>query len=223
MTPDTDVTTAEKDLRLNALVRELATQSPAEPGFYPQLLKVLYEHSDLMKAELLAGELPPVIFATDVQNVRTIASYRIFRDGSGVRWRISFNTLHLRRPMYEVLATLLHELLHAWQHKVGTPGKPPHHNAEFRNKAAELGIPTDARGHYQPPVSDSPFHAYCLRHGVAWEAPPTPEEHPWLPGPVLKPAGSKMKKWSCRCTNIRAAVELDVTCNKCDQKFVRQG
>jgi hypothetical protein len=33
--------------------------------------------------------------------------------------------------------------------------------------------------------------------------------------PPKKPSTSKMKKWSCHCTNVRAAVSLDMTCNKC--------
>ena len=32
--------------------------------------------------------------------------------------------------------------------------------------------------------------------------------------------GSKMKKWSCDCTNIRAAVEVVATCAKCKAPFV---
>jgi hypothetical protein len=34
--------------------------------------------------------------------------------------------------------------------------------------------------------------------------------------------GSRMKKWRCGCTTIRAAVEVNATCRKCGQQFLRQ-
>lgn len=33
---------------------------------------------------------------------------------------------------------------------------------------------------------------------------------------------TKMKKWRCDCTTIRCAVELNATCNKCNQNFKEQ-
>lgn len=35
-------------------------------------------------------------------------------------------------------------------------------------------------------------------------------------------APTKMKKWSCGCTNLRVAVELNATCNSCNKKFEKQ-
>jgi hypothetical protein len=40
--------------------------------------------------------------------------------------------------------------------------------------------------------------------------------------PMHKRAGkgdSKMRKWSCQCTNVRCAVELRAQCNKCGHAF----
>jgi len=34
--------------------------------------------------------------------------------------------------------------------------------------------------------------------------------------------GSRMKKWRCDCTTIRAAVEVEATCLSCGQRFLRQ-
>ena len=35
-------------------------------------------------------------------------------------------------------------------------------------------------------------------------------------------APTKMKKWSCGCTNVRCAVELDAYCKKCVNYFELQ-
>jgi hypothetical protein len=34
--------------------------------------------------------------------------------------------------------------------------------------------------------------------------------------------GSRMKKWTCGCTTIRAAVQVEAGCHKCGQSFLRQ-
>ena len=87
-----------------------------------------------------------------------------------MRWNINLNPVHLARPLYQSLATLLHELGHAWQHGWGTPSKPPHHNKEFRDKCEVFGIPTDENGHDRGVRHGSPFEAYCRQHGVAFPA-----------------------------------------------------
>jgi len=34
--------------------------------------------------------------------------------------------------------------------------------------------------------------------------------------------GSRMKKWRCGCTTIRAAVEVNAICCQCGRQFMRQ-
>jgi hypothetical protein len=151
----------------------------------------------------------------------------------GVRWNINLNPVHLARPLYQILATLLHELAHAWQHGWGTPSKPPHHNKEFREKCDVFGIPTDELGHDRGVRHGSPFEAYCRQHAVAFPATPgtAPDAGggeappPILPEPPAKPKGSRLKKWTCRCAvNVRVAIsDFDATCNRCCAKFVKVG
>ena len=128
---------------------------------------------------------------------------------SGVRWNVNLNAIHLARPLYEVLATLLHELAHAWQYEKGSGAKPPHHNRE----AAGPRRSTTTAG----------------RHGVPFAADPAAgddagdEPEPLLPEPPPKPKGSKLKKWICRCDDpvpVRVArADFDATCNRCGQPY----
>src|SRR5487761_1178732 len=150
------------------------------------------------------------------------ARYGHFRQGHngfGLRGEIAINARHLsgQRQVWEVLGTLLHELLHAWQEAHGTPGKRNHHNAEFQAKARELGLNIDRRG-VTGYAANSPFKELLRRCGVS-----VPDHE--TKAPATRPRGdSKMKKWSCGCTTARVAVaDFRVRCLKCGNEFKRDG
>jgi len=147
----------------------------------------------------------------------------------GVRWNVNLNPIHLARPLYHVLGTLLHELAHCWQFEKGSASKPPHHNREFVWKCEAFGIPTNSEGHDLGVRRGSRFHEHCETHGVAFPADPASEPddrkapQPLLTEAPVKPKGSKLVKWLCRCEDsvpIRVArADLDVTCNRCHESY----
>ena len=138
---------AAQDATANRAIRDVAS-TPSPHHIIPAaIVAFLYEHVDLMRAELFGGQVPPVVLSFEVTDRRTLGHYHLMRTGLGVRWALNLNPVHLARPVYEVLSTLLHELAHAWQHEHGTPSKPPHHNREFRDRCEAFGIPTDEGGH----------------------------------------------------------------------------
>lgn len=48
------------------------------------------------------------------------------------------------RPPIDLLATLVHEMVHLWQHHQGTPGRGRYHNREWAEKMKSVGLqPTD--------------------------------------------------------------------------------
>ena len=222
---------AGQDESANRAIREVASTPSAQHVIPAEVVAALYHHVDQMRVELFAGQLPEVVLSFDVTNRRILGHYHLMRNGLGVRWAVNLNPVHLARPVHRVLATLLHELAHAWQHGWGTPAKPPHHNLELRTLCEELGIPTDRAGHDLGVRPGTPFEDYCRRHGVAFQG--TPEEEsgtesdeggavpPLLPAPPVTPRGSKLRKWSCGCgVNVRVAVpDFDATCNRCASRF----
>ena len=222
---------AAQDAAANKAIREVASTPSPQHVIPAEIVAFLYEHVDLMRAEFFGGQVPEVVLSFDVTDRRTLGHYTIRRNGLGVRWALNLNPIHLARPVYEGLVTLLHELAHAWQHEYGTPSKPPHHNREFRDRCDAFGIPTDEGGHDLGPRHGTPFEAYCKRHGVGFPpAPGTTEPgggpgglgpSPLLPVPPVRPRGSKMKKWSCPCgVNVRVAIAgFDATCNRCHGRF----
>ncbi len=86
------------------------------------------------------------------------------------------STVYLDRELWEVLGTLLHELLHPGKIRVGA-GKRNHHNAEFQARR-EVGLVIDSRGLTGYSAS-SPFkdllgkRQVCFRaRGLRPEGPP---------------------------------------------------
>lgn len=143
--------------------------------------------------------------------------FREGHNGFGLKNEIAINARYLsgERQVWEVLGTLLHELLHAWQQQHGTPGKRNHHNAEFQAKARELGLVIDRRG-VTGYLASSLFKELLRKFGVS-----VPDVE--TKAPEARPRGdSKMKKWSCGCTTARVAIaDFRARCLKCGNEFSR--
>lgn len=141
--------------------------------------------------------------------------FRHGHNGFGLRGEIAINARYLSRDLWEILGTLLHELLHAWQESHGTPGKRNHHNAEFQAKARELGLIIDRRG-LTGYAANGPFKNLLRECGVRVPA------HA-ITVPQARPRGdSKMKKWTCGCTTVRVAIaDFRAKCLKCECEFQR--
>jgi hypothetical protein len=221
-TQKTEKKIAAIDLNAARVVRAVTIKAPNLCHGYvsPTTMKWLNDHARMLADEivkpLIGHAVPEVVISADINNRRQLGHYKIGRDGLGLNWRISMNVVHLGRPRGEVLGTLLHEILHAVQHAHGEPGKGNFHNKEFIGWCERAGIPTNSKGHDLGIVKTGVFDSYLTRHGV------TGHEYLIPKADLPKPAGSKMKKWTCGCgINIRAAVEIDVTCNACGEKFER--
>lgn len=194
--------------------RVLADHQRAEHWTHRVLLARLHEWAarfdDSFKLDVL-----PVSICVDTLGTKTLGHFRFGHNGFGLRHEIAINASYIQnRSFAGVLGTLLHELLHAWQQEHGTPSKPPHHNAEFRQKAETLGLLIDRRGvtTYAP---DSVFIGLLKEQGI---------ECAGLHEPVQAVSGkSKLAKWCCACEpafNVRVARQgFYAQCLRCGQVF----
>ena len=138
-------------------------------------------------------------------------------NGFGLVGEAALNRRYLAdRPAEETLATLLHQLIHAWQQVHGQPsGKSSDHNREFRDKARDCGSVVDKAGHTAV-ASASAFSRLLDRHGL--------DDFPGFP-PEPNTSKTKLKKWSCCCNppiNVRVAVpEFRARCMICGKLFGR--
>jgi hypothetical protein len=106
---------------------------------------------DFFNMELFSGALPPCLITVQ----RRKGSFGYF---SGERFQntanqeeitdeIALNPTHFAtRPPEEVLSTLVHEMVHLWQHHFGSAPTKSYHDKEWARKMREIGLIPTATG-----------------------------------------------------------------------------
>lgn len=212
---ETELTTsvAEPDSVEN-VYRALASHQRSEDWQGRQMMQTLQAWANLFIVEFKL-DIPEIALCIDRLSARVYGHFRYGHNGFGLRGEIALNSRYLppRRDFWEVLGTLLHELLHAWQQEHGTPSPGKHHNAEFRTKAGQLGLIIDRRGETEYATS-GPFQDLLQDRGIDISREPDRVSG------TREPGKSKLRKWSCRCTNVRVGVsDFQAVCLKCQQEF----
>ncbi len=147
-------------------------------------------------------EIQEISLSVDWLKRTRFGHFHTGHNGFGLKGEIAINRRYLDRPFWQILGTLLHELLHAFQQAYGKPGKRNYHNKEFCEKALSLGLIVDQHGFtlYEKDEEKSPFLQILKKYGVQVSKMPEVMDH-------RKHGSSKLKKWSCGCTNVRVAVD----------------
>ena len=208
-----------KDESINIAIRE--NEKSTRDWDLSGLAKKLYWWVDFFNLEFFADQPVPVpVISFERTNVNNLGHYVIGRNAIGVKENININSAHLKRPLWEILATLLHEMTHSWQASYGSPSNNWYHNKQFRAKMMEFGIFTNKKGCHIK-VGD-PFMTLLKDQGVEFSDVDLSDGAIILP-PAVKPKGnSKLKKWSCGCTIVRVAVkDFQAKCIKCGNEFER--
>ena len=183
-------------------------------------LHEIYLWADRFNDQFFDGKLPAPAISIARARPSVLGSYTLNRDGLGLKYRININAIHLQRGLPDVLTTLLHEMLHEWEEvENGRKRGGPYHTTAFREKALELGIPTDARGRSLGIAADSPF-ARLLRVLNVEPQGVVAEDLTKKPAPRNRPT---LQKWSCGCTNLWSSRATDVRglCERCGQRWSR--
>jgi hypothetical protein len=181
-----------------AIYDALAAHQQSEAWELRDLLSDLHRWSGIFISELGLG-VSEVSLTVERLRCTRLGHFMPGHNGFGLRGEIAINRAYLRRRDYwQTLGTLLHELLHAWQQAHGRPARGNYHNKEFREKALGYGLAVGQYGHtgYVP---HSRFFELLAHYGVSFPEIPEP--------PAPSQGSSKLKKWSCGCTNVRVAVE----------------
>jgi len=154
---------------------------------------------------------------------RQLGRYRHGRNGFGLLDEIAVGKEHTQgSPFWQVLGTLLHELLHSWQNHNGHPGSlrnRNYHNQELRDRAKGLGLLIDQWGRTEYAPGDTPFLSLLREYGV--EAPQLPVEET-LPLPAGR---SKLVLYKCPC-GVKVRVgrsRFNAQCLDCGGVFERKG
>lgn len=102
---------------------------------------------DTFNRELFDGTLPPVLLTLQRKaNTCGYLSPNRFANRSGaMAHELAMNPEWFAiSPLVEILQTLVHEMVHLWQHVHGKPGRARFHNREWADKMESIGLmPSD--------------------------------------------------------------------------------
>ncbi len=166
--------------------------------------------------------VPTPALTFERSRVNNLGFYRIGFNDFAVKNQINLNRIYLDRPINETLQTLVHEMVHSWEHIYVPKEKRTknwYHTKAFKDKLKEIGILTNEKGCHIA-VGD-PFVHLLRQHGVSFEATKRNTKGMIIIPPPAKPKGkSKLKKWSCGCQNARVGKsEFHASCNLCGNQF----
>ena len=110
-------------------------------------LQLAFDHYN---RELFAGELPPCLITMQ----REKRSYGYFSSERFVHHHdksktdeIAINPAYFAvAPLLEVLQTVAHEMVHAWQFHFGNPSRSGYHNREWADKMEAIGLMPSSTG-----------------------------------------------------------------------------
>lgn len=127
----------------------------------------------------------------------------------------------LCRPIESVLATVYHEMSHQAQHRFphiyGKPGKNNYHNRAWHVVCQRCGLVTEGSKGFTKVTDEFRAAIADFQHPADWMAR--------IPNVRTKQL-TRLRLWECSCgpkpVKLRAAVEIDVTCNVCGSAFEKQ-
>ena len=156
---------------------------------------------------------------------RRFGHFRPSRNNWGMNYEIAIDEHHAESDeFWKPLGTLLHEMLHLWQHIHGAPPRSfafNYHNTQFREKAATLGLIVDRWGNTCYLPGNSPFFNLLNEYGVTPPSLPPIEKQLSRMG---RSGSSKLKLWECGCpVKVRVAVpHFRARCLVCNSLFVKK-
>lgn len=174
---------------------------------------------DQLNIVFFNNRLPKAVISMGPDLIVRYGYYQIGRDEIGAMNRVHLNSRHFGRTESDVAVTLLHEMLHIYQHLYGTPARRArYHNKEFVCIALSIGIEAEIG------IGVTKFVSDVLRqelNDMGFSA-----EKPLMSGmnetPVKKPVRKVM--WQCACKQeiwINRDSLAKVVCEICRKKFER--
>ena len=131
---------------------------------------------------------------------------------------------HVSDGLVELANSLLHEMVHYanWLDGVQDCSESQYHNRRFKERCESVGLiceqhPQKRRFGRACTCLSAELQAFVTSLGIdesRLELSRVTSRGPRRPG-------SKLKKWTCGCTNLWAAVEIAATCNRCGAPFRR--
>ena len=144
------------------------------------------------------------------------------RDGTTERFEIGMSAEHLLRDPIEICSTMLHETAHYgnWYNGIKDCAKSGRHNKRFQAEAERLGLAVAEDPKIGWAVTSLTAESKALIDAAQLDMTAFDWGRYDLNVPRVK-AETKMKKWTCGCYPIRAAVEINLVCQTCGKPLVK--
>ena len=217
-----------------------------------ELTEIAFDHFniELFEGKL---RRPAITIQADANTYGWVSVLPVWVNGErkNAKRELNLTANYLKRGRFERWETLLHEMVHLYHMEVKgildvTPSNGYHQKKTFAKKCESIGMKVWERrdgwsGTAIAPLTQAHFAVQSLSEKLD-EAEfefqrgsyiPTEEETPKTPTGKTAPNsgkkgrgsgnGSKLKKWSCGCQNVRVAIaDFSATCNKCGYEFKLQ-
>jgi len=171
--------------------------------------------------------VPLPVLTFERKRVNSLGYYCIGRNDFAIREQINLNRSYLDNPLWSILVTLLHMMVHSWEFTYVSENKRTkswYHGKTFRDKMAEFGIICSNNGNHAGLDSNGLFVFILKKHAINFDD--LPENNCANAGIVpinsnTKIKGkSKLKKWTCACQIVRVGKKyFKATCDICGKKF----
>ncbi len=183
--------------------------------------KQYYIWFDRFNKQFFNDKLEQAVISFEPTRINNLGYYHTERNGIGIQDNINLNYKRLfDREKWQVLSTLLHEMVHQYQRRIGGFSDEEnrkkysnYHNKEFLSMTKSFGLIHNKKGH-RIEMPKEPFISFLKKHNIEI----TKETF------ANRATGkSKLKKFSCQCDpkiNIRVAnSNFSAKCNLCDHDF----
>jgi len=134
-----------------------------------QMYTFVQDAYDFFNDRLFAGKLPHCLLTLqrEKNTMGYFSSNRWQGGGKQVVHEIALNpAFFITHKPLELMQTLVHEMVHLWQHEFGKPSHRAYHNTEWANKMESIGLmPSDTRTGQRMsdyPIEGGAFYLQCV-------------------------------------------------------------
>ncbi len=184
---------------------------------------------DFFNKELFSGSLPPCLIT--MQRHKGCFGYfsgerfRNIADQKEITDEIALNPAHFARKIDAILSTLVHEMVHLWQHHFGEPSRKSYHNKQWAKKMLEVGLIPTATGEKGGRITGQKMTHLIEENGLyARTVEKLLKEHPAIlycdqidDVPARKEKSASKTKYTCPACGLNAWAKpaAQLVCGNC--------
>jgi predicted SprT family Zn-dependent metalloprotease len=150
----------------------MAITNPRSTGATPPTVQAYHEMQlayEFFNRELFGARLPPCLITFQRKGSATLGYYapKRYATAAGTTTdEIALNPRHFKsRSLSSVMATLVHEMVHLWQHHFGHPSRSNYHNKEWASEMLRVGLHPSCTGAPGGRMTGQQMHHYVVTGG----------------------------------------------------------